>query len=64
MAILSGVWTDWAEPNDSRKFGSSESTKVLKRDFCLVKKFGSRPDDGKPLYELYVKCDSRIRSGA
>ena len=64
VAILSGVWTNWSEPNDSRKFGSTESTKVLKRDFCLVKKFGTRPDDGKPLYELYIKCNTRIRSGA
>ncbi len=56
VAILSGVWTDWSEPNDSRKFGSRETTRVLRRDFCLVKTFGSRPDDQKPLYELYVKC--------
>ena len=26
IAILSGVWNDWAEPNDSRKFGSTAST--------------------------------------
>lgn len=58
IAILSGVWTDWSEPNDSRKVGSNETTKVLRRDFCLVKKFGERPDDGRPLYELYVKCDA------
>ena len=56
IAILSGVWTNWREPNDSRKFGSTESTRVLKRDFCSVKKFGHRPDDQRPLYELYVKC--------
>ncbi|MFL6111729.1 MAG: hypothetical protein ACJ786_10300 [Catenulispora sp.] len=59
VAILSGVWTNWSEPNDSRKFGSTESTKVLERDFCLVKNFGHRPDDGKPLYELYVKCKDK-----
>ena len=56
IAILSGVWTNWSEPNDSRKFGSTESTKVLRRDFCLVHTYGHRPDDQKPLYELYVKC--------
>ena len=61
IAILSGVWNDWSEPNDARKFGSTESTKVLKRDFCLVKKFGHRPDDHKPLYELYVKCANKTR---
>ena len=64
VAILSGVWTDWSEPNDSRKFGSTESTEVLKRNFCLVKKFGTRPDDGKPLYELYVKCSKGARPAA
>lgn len=56
IAILSGVWTNWREPNDSRKFGSTESSRVLERNFCLVKKFGHRPDDHKPLYMLYVKC--------
>ena len=56
VAILSGVWTNWSEPNDSRKFGSSASTKVLARHFCLVKKFGERPDDHQPLYTLYVRC--------
>ncbi len=55
IAILSGVWNDWSEPNDSRKFGSDASTKVLHRDFCRVRTFGERADDGKPLYELWVK---------
>ena len=59
VAILSGVWNDWSEPNDALEFGSTASTKVLARDFCLVKKFGERPDDRKPLYELYVKCEKR-----
>ncbi len=57
IAILSGVWNDWDEPNDARKFGSDESNRVLRRDFCLVKTFGVRPDDEAktPLYALYVK---------
>ncbi|MBK5287373.1 MAG: hypothetical protein JJE46_02785 [Acidimicrobiia bacterium] len=56
VAILSGVWNDWDEPNDARKFGSNESNLVLRRDFCLVKTFGVRPDDKNhtPLYELYI----------
>ncbi len=58
IAILSGVWNDWSEPNDSRKFGSTTATKVLHRDFCLADWFGQRPDDGLPLYELWVRRDS------
>lgn len=56
IAILSGVWNDWDEPNDARKFGSDESNRVLRRDFCLVETFGVRPDDEAetPLYSLYV----------
>jgi hypothetical protein len=53
IAILSSVWNDWEEPNDSRDFGSDEPNKVLKRDFCLVDTYG----DG--LYELYERCDRR-----
>ncbi|MGZ4712814.1 MAG: hypothetical protein ACXVJ7_14790 [Acidimicrobiia bacterium] len=55
IAILSGVWNDWSEPNDSRKFGSDAANKVLHRDFCRVADFGERPDDHVPLYELWVK---------
>jgi hypothetical protein len=51
IAILSSVWNDWEEPNDSRDFGSDEPNRVLKRDFCLVDTYG----DG--LYELYERCD-------
>ncbi len=49
IVILSKIWDDWSEPNDSRKFGSDKSTQVLKRDFCHV---GTYLD----LYELYRKC--------
>jgi hypothetical protein len=55
VVILSGVWNDWSEPNDSREFGSRASTRVLHRDFCLVREFGERPDDGKALYQLWVR---------
>lgn len=59
IAILSGVWNNWSEPNDSLKFGSDAANKVLARDFCQKRTFGVRPDDPKrtPLYELWVKCD-------
>ena len=47
--ILSAIWDDWSEPNDSRKVGSDASEKVLARDFCHV---GTYLD----LYQLYRKC--------
>ena len=49
IVILSKIWDDWSEPNDSRNFGSAKSVKVLERDFCHV---GTYLD----LYELYRKC--------
>ncbi|MBM3674520.1 MAG: hypothetical protein FJW88_06110 [Actinobacteria bacterium] len=56
VAILSGVWNDWEEPNDSRKVGSDAANRVLKRDFCLVEQFGQRADGGA-LYELWRRCE-------
>ena len=58
VVILSSVWNDWSEPNDSRKFGSNASNRILHRDFCQVRTYGERPDDGKPLYELWLRKDS------
>ena len=49
IVILSKIWDNWSEPNDSRKFGSDKPVKVLARDFCHV---GTYLD----LYELYRKC--------
>jgi hypothetical protein len=49
IAILSSVWNDWDEPNDSRKFGPDKPNEVLRQHFCLVEKFGT-------LYSLYTKC--------
>ena len=49
IVILSKIWDNWSEPNDSRKFGSEKSVRVLARDFCRV---GTYLD----LYELYRKC--------
>jgi len=36
VAILSAIWDDWSEPNDSRKDGPDTSEQVLRRDFCRV----------------------------
>ncbi|GIU87523.1 MAG: hypothetical protein KatS3mg009_2038 [Acidimicrobiia bacterium] len=49
VAILSAIWEDWDEPNDSREVGSSEAAEVLARDFCLVDTFGD-------LYQLWRRC--------
>jgi len=49
IVILSKIWDDWSEPNDSRKVGSDKAEHVLARDFCHV---GTYLD----LYELYRKC--------
>jgi hypothetical protein len=52
IVILSSVWNDWDEPNDARKFGPNLPNEILKRDFCLVQKFGRGG-----VYELYRRCD-------
>jgi len=49
IAILSSVWKDWDEPNDSRKPGSPAANRVLREHFCLVHDYGG-------LYELYRRC--------
>jgi hypothetical protein len=49
IVILSKIWDDWSEPNDSAKEGSATTQEVLDRDFCRV---GTYLD----LYQLYRKC--------
>jgi hypothetical protein len=49
IVILSKIWDDWSEPNDSAKLGSDEAEQELARDFCPV---GTYLD----LYQLYRKC--------
>jgi hypothetical protein len=49
IVILSSVWNDWSEPNDSRKVGSDVPNQVLQRDFVEVGSYGNG------LYELWVK---------
>jgi hypothetical protein len=56
IVILSSVWNDWDEPNDARKFGPNLPNEILKRDFCLVQKFGRGG-----VYELYRRCDPSAR---
>jgi hypothetical protein len=48
VVVLSSVWDDWDEPNDSRKFGSDEPNRVLERQFCRVGEYGG-------LFQLYTR---------
>jgi hypothetical protein len=49
VVILSSVWDDWDEPNDSRVVGSDEPNQVLRRRFCLEETY-------EELFELYRRC--------
>jgi hypothetical protein len=57
IVILSSIWDDWSEPNDSRKDGSAAAQEVLDRDFCMVGEYGGH-------YQLYQRCADRgVASG-
>jgi len=49
VVILSSIWDNWDEPNDSRDLGSRKPEEVLKRDFCHVANYLDR-------YDLYRRC--------
>lgn len=49
VVILSRVWDDFHEPNDSTKVGSSKPNRVLRDRFCTVLDL--------ELYELLERCD-------
>jgi hypothetical protein len=50
VVILSKIWSDWHEPNDSTEAGSRAATRVLRKQFCLVGEYGET-------FVLYQKCD-------
>lgn len=54
--ILSNVWSNWDEPNDSRKIGSNRPNEVVQREFCEVGAFGHLGTTNQPLFELYRRC--------
>ena len=70
VVVLSRVWYNWDEPNDTRDVGSEEPGRVLEERFCLVGLYGERQDrsnlrnpnpspigaEGAALYELYERC--------
>jgi hypothetical protein len=49
VVILSRVWDEFHEPNDSQDLGSDRPNRVLRRRFCTVLDL--------PLYELLERCD-------
>ena len=49
IVVLTSVWDDWDEPNDSRLVGSDEPNEVLREQFCSVDTYGG-------LYELLRRC--------
>lgn len=53
--ILSNVWTDWTEPNDSDRLGPDAPNQVVRDDFCLVDDYGANPA-GAPWFALYERC--------
>jgi hypothetical protein len=58
ILILSSAWAYWDEPNDSRKVGSPKPNRVVKRDFCLFKRYALNKGTA---YFLYTKCDNPRR---
>jgi hypothetical protein len=56
LVILSSIWDNWHEPNDSTKEGSPAAARVLRKDFCLVGKYGGT-------FRLYQKCNRESARG-
>ena len=57
LVVLSKIWEDRHEANDSTKAGSSAATRVLRRQFCLVGEYNET-------FLLYQKCSAADRAGA
>ena len=53
--ILSNVWTNWSEPNDSDRLGPDAPNQVVRDQFCLVGDYGENPA-GEPWFSLYGRC--------
>ena len=49
VVVLTAVWDDWDEPNDSRLVGSDEPNQVLRDSFCEVGTYGG-------LFRLLERC--------
>jgi len=50
VVVLSRIWQDWDEANDSAELGDPLPNRILKRRFCAVDTF-------EPWFEVYQRCD-------
>jgi len=50
VVVLSRIWQNWDEANDSAKPGDPTPNRVLERRFCPVESF-------EPWFEVYRRCD-------
>jgi hypothetical protein len=55
VVVLSSIYANWDEPNDSRKFGPNEPNEVIDEEFCLIGSYGDGYR-GRGLFELYRRC--------
>jgi hypothetical protein len=55
VVVLSSIYANWDEPNDSRKFGPNEPNEVIEEEFCLIESYGDG-HRGRGLFELYGRC--------
>jgi hypothetical protein len=55
VVVLSSIYANWDEPNDSRRFGPNEPNEVIEEEFCLIESYGDG-DLGRGLFELYRHC--------
>jgi len=54
--ILSDVWTNWVEPNTSRRFGPNAPNEEVAKHFCLVGAYGAGEAHPKGIFRLYRRC--------
>lgn len=50
VIVLSRIWQNWDEANDSAKLGDPTPNRILRRRFCAVDTF-------EPWFEVYQRCD-------
>jgi hypothetical protein len=55
VVVLSSIYANWDEPNDSRKYGPNEPNEVIEQEFCLIDSYGEGYR-GRGLFELYRHC--------
>jgi hypothetical protein len=55
VVVLSSIYANWDEPNDSRKLGPNEPNEVIGEEFCLIGSYGDGYR-GRGLFELYRHC--------